>query len=70
MMNLKIPLKICGKIRSGLACKTCIQMKCAAITKAFEHHQLCFVCDLAKNFITSKFSYLLVSNPTHKTGAQ
>jgi len=70
MMNLKIPLKIRGKIRSGLACKICIEMKCAAIKKAFEHPQLCFVCDLAQKFIGSKFSYLLVSNPTHKTGAQ
>ncbi len=41
-----------------------------AITKAFEHPQPCFVCDLAQKFITSKFSYLLVSNPNHKTGAQ
>jgi hypothetical protein len=48
MMNLKIPLKISGKIRSGLACKTCIEMKCAAITKAFEHPQPCLVCDLAQ----------------------
>jgi hypothetical protein len=29
--------------------------------------QWCSVCDPVKIFLTSKFSYLLVSNPTHKT---
>ncbi len=36
----------------------------------FEHTQLCVcpvvVCDPAKIFLTSKFSYLLFCNPAHK----
>jgi hypothetical protein len=32
-----------------------------------EHLQWCSVCDPAKIFLTSKFSYLLFSNLTHKT---
>jgi hypothetical protein len=32
-----------------------------------EYLQQCWVCDLAKIFLTSKFSYLLFCNPTHKT---
>jgi hypothetical protein len=32
-----------------------------------EHLHQCSVCDPAKIFLTSKFSYLLLSNPTHKT---
>jgi len=31
-----------------------------------EDLQLCSVCDSAKVFLTSEFSYLLSSNPTHK----
>jgi len=34
---------------------------------ASELLQWCSVCDPAKIFLTSKFSYLLFSNPTHKT---
>jgi hypothetical protein len=34
---------------------------------ALEHLQRYSVCDPAKIFLTSKFSYLLFSNPTHKT---
>jgi len=32
-----------------------------------EHLQRCSVCDPAKIFFTSKFSYLLFCNPTYKT---
>jgi hypothetical protein len=32
-----------------------------------EHLQQWSVCISAKTFLTSKFSYLLFSNPTHKT---
>ncbi len=32
-----------------------------------EHLKWCFVCDSAKIFLTCMFSYLLLSNPTHKT---
>jgi hypothetical protein len=35
--------------------------------KYFEHLHWCSVCDPAKIFLTSKFSYLPFSNPTHKT---
>jgi len=31
------------------------------------HLQWCSVCDPAKVFLTSKFSYLLFSNPAHQT---
>ncbi len=34
---------------------------------AWEHLQRCSVCDLAKIFFTSKFSYVLFCNPTNKT---
>jgi hypothetical protein len=34
-----------------------------------EHLQWCSVCDPAKIFLTSKFSYLLFCNHTHKTKA-
>jgi hypothetical protein len=32
-----------------------------------EHLELCSACDPAKIFFTSKFIYVLVCNPTHKT---
>ncbi len=34
------------------------------------HLQQCSVCDPEKIFFTSKFSYVLFSNPTHKTETQ
>jgi hypothetical protein len=34
---------------------------------ALEHLQQCSICDLAKIFFTSKFSYLFSCNPTNKT---
>jgi hypothetical protein len=33
----------------------------------WEHLQCCSVCDPAKNNFTSKFSYVLFCNSTHKT---
>ncbi len=35
--------------------------------QGLQHLQRCSVCDLAKIFFTSKFSYVLFCNPTHKT---
>ncbi len=35
--------------------------------QGLEHLQRCSVCDLAKIFFTSKFSYVPFCNPTHKT---
>jgi hypothetical protein len=32
-----------------------------------ENLQQCFLCDLAKEILTFKFSYILFSNPAHKT---
>jgi hypothetical protein len=41
---------------------------CVFFTNALEHHpHRCSVCDPAYIFLTSKFSYLLFCNPTHKT---
>jgi len=34
---------------------------------SLEHPHWCSVCDPAKIFLTSKFSYLLFCNPTRKT---
>ncbi len=36
-------------------------------TLLYKHLQRCSVCDPQNIFFTSKFSYLLFSNPTHKT---
>jgi hypothetical protein len=35
--------------------------------RVFEHLQRCSVCDPAKIFFTSNFSYVLFCNPTNKT---
>jgi hypothetical protein len=36
------------------------------LSTVLEHLQRCSVCEPAKMFLTSKFSYLPFSNPTHK----
>jgi hypothetical protein len=36
------------------------------LVQSLEHLQWCPACNLAKMFLTSKFSYLLLSNLTHK----
>jgi hypothetical protein len=36
------------------------------LSTVLEHLQRCSECDTAKIFLTSKFSYLPFSNPTHK----
>jgi hypothetical protein len=50
-----------------------IRVKLAQILKYsntpyyLEHPHQCLVCDPAKIFLTCKFIYLLLCNPTHKT---
>ncbi len=36
-------------------------------TCCLKHHKWCSLCDLVQIFFTSKFSYVLFCNPTHKT---
>jgi hypothetical protein len=43
-----------------------VLQKCFVISSS-DNPKRCSVCDPAKTFLTSKFSYLLFCNPTHKT---
>ncbi len=62
----------CHDIEFGSLDQAKIYSLCSIFAAAFfafgdlEHLQQCGVCDLAKIFPTSKFSYLLFSNPTCK----
>jgi len=51
-----------------LALKSLVEvLSTIAYSPLWEHPQQCSVCEPAKIFLTSEFSYLLFSNPTHKT---
>ncbi len=51
-----------------LALKSLVEVLSITLILHFgEHPQRCSVCEPAKIFLTSEFSYLLFSNSTHKT---
>lgn len=53
--------------QKALVMMNCFPSGVDSLSSVVEHFQWCSICELSKIILTSKFSYYVCGNPTHKT---